>query len=74
MAFISLQSPRFYSPLCPNCKGKDIGKIGVNQFYCWNCYIELSVSKGKIHTHQVEEDGSLSSLDDLFDENERTIG
>ena len=49
-------------------------KIGVNQFYCWNCYIELSVSKGKIHTHQVEEDGSLSSLDDLFDENERTIG
>ena len=30
--------------------------------------------KGKIHTHQVEEDGSLSSLDDLFDENERTIG
>ena len=53
--------------ICPNCKGKDIGKIGVNQFYCWNCYIE-------IHTHQVEEDGSLSSLDDLFDENERTIG
>ncbi|KWW50668.1 hypothetical protein AWW69_14080, partial [Bacillus cereus] len=42
--------------ICPNCKGKDIGKIGVNQFYCWNCYIELSVSKGKIHTHQVEED------------------
>ena len=36
--------------------------------------IELSVSKGKIHTHQVEEDGSLSSLDDLFDDNERTIG
>ncbi|MGQ0421716.1 hypothetical protein ACT4US_25355, partial [Bacillus sp. HC-Mk] len=22
--------------ICPNCKGKDIGKIGVNQFYCWN--------------------------------------
>ena len=59
--------------ICPNCKGKDIGKIGVNQFYCWNCYIELSVSKGK-SIHQVEEDGSLSSLDDLFDENERTIG
>lgn len=24
-----------------------------------------------IHTHQVEEDGSLSSLDDLFDEDTR---
>ncbi len=43
-------------------KGKTLEKIGVNQFYCWNCYIELSVSKGKIHTHQVEEDGSLSFL------------
>jgi ribosomal protein L37AE/L43A len=58
---------------CPNCKSKDLGKIGVNQYYCWNCFIELSVSKGMIYTHQVEEDGTLSSLDDLFDENERTI-
>ncbi|MCP8967271.1 hypothetical protein [Ectobacillus ponti] len=58
---------------CPNCKSKDIGKIGVNQYYCWNCFIELSVSKGMIMTHQVEEDGSLSSLDDLFDEGDRTI-
>ncbi|WP_028402889.1 hypothetical protein [Ectobacillus panaciterrae] len=59
--------------ICPNCKGKDLGKIGVNQFYCWNCFIELSVTKGKIFIHQVEEDGSLSSLDDLFDDDERTI-
>ncbi|WP_026693821.1 hypothetical protein [Peribacillus kribbensis] len=58
---------------CPNCASKDIGKIGVNQYYCWNCFIELSVSKGLIHTHQVEEDGSLSSLDDLFEEDNRRI-
>ncbi|NIK15532.1 hypothetical protein BDD39_002042 [Saccharococcus thermophilus] len=45
----------------------------MNQYYCWDCFIELSVSKGIIHTHQVEEDGTLSSLDDLFDEHERTI-
>lgn len=56
---------------CPNCGSKDIGKIGVNQFYCWNCLIELSVVNGVIHTHQVEEDGSLSSLDDLFSEDDR---
>ncbi|PRX77898.1 hypothetical protein B0G93_104213 [Bacillus sp. V-88] len=58
---------------CPNCQSKDIGKIGINQYYCWGCYIELSLSKGVIHTHQVEEDGSLSSLDDLFDEEERRL-
>ncbi|WP_019154621.1 hypothetical protein [Robertmurraya massiliosenegalensis] len=56
---------------CPNCQSKDIGKIGINQYYCWNCFIELTVSQGMISTHQVEEDGSLSSLDDLFDEDVR---
>ncbi|BBW95481.1 MULTISPECIES: hypothetical protein [Geobacillus] len=59
--------------ICPNCKRKNLGKIGVNQYYCWDCFIELSVSKGVIHVHQVEEDGTLSSLDDLFDDYERTI-
>lgn len=58
---------------CPNCQSKDIGKIGINQYYCWNCFIELSLSYGMINTHQVEEDGSLSSLDDLFDEDARRI-
>ncbi|MFT8320177.1 MAG: hypothetical protein ABF649_04660 [Bacillus sp. (in: firmicutes)] len=56
---------------CPNCQSKDIGKIGISQYYCWSCYIELSLVDGVIHTHQVEEDGSLSSLDDLFEENDR---
>ncbi|MGE7601113.1 hypothetical protein ACQKL5_01295 [Peribacillus sp. NPDC097675] len=56
---------------CPNCRSKDVGKIGVNQFYCWNCFIEMTISDGIINTHQVEEDGSLSSLDDLFEENDR---
>lgn len=56
---------------CPNCQSKDIGKIGINQYYCWNCFIELTISNNLILTHQVEEDGSLSSLDDLFGEDER---
>jgi len=56
---------------CPNCKSKDVGKIGINQYYCWDCFIELTLVEGLIKTHQVEEDGSLSSLDDLFGEDER---
>ncbi len=58
---------------CPNCNSIDVGKIGVNQYYCWGCFIELTISKGKANLHQVEEDGSLSSLDDLFSDDERTI-
>ncbi|MCA0986163.1 hypothetical protein [Guptibacillus algicola] len=53
---------------CPNCKSKNIGKIGANQFYCWNCFVEMSVVKGMLSLHQVEEDGSLTSLDDLFED------
>ena len=56
---------------CPNCKSKDVGKIGINQYYCWECFIELTLVEGLIKTHQVEEDGSLSSLDDLFGEDDR---
>ena len=58
---------------CPNCQCKDLGKIGINQYYCWNCFIELTVGKSMIYTHQVEEDGTLSSLDDLFDEQARQL-
>lgn len=58
---------------CPNCKNKDLGKIGANQFYCWDCFIELTVSDGKLSLNQVEEDGSLTSLDDLFEEEDMRI-
>lgn len=53
---------------CPNCNTHDLGKVGSGQYYCWGCFIELSVtSEGKVTSvYQVEEDGSLSSLNDLF--------
>lgn len=59
---------------CPNCKSKDIGKIGTNQYYCWNCFVEMSLANGKLSLHQVEEDGSLSSLDDLFEDRDLHVG
>lgn len=52
---------------CPNCRSHDLGKVGTHQYYCWSCYIELTVVNDRISAvYQVEEDGSLSSLDDLF--------
>lgn len=52
---------------CPNCSGKDIGKIGTNQYYCWTCFVELSLTGDQVSSiYQVEEDGSLHSLNDLF--------
>lgn len=58
---------------CPNCKSRNLGKIGVNQYYCWECFIELTLTKGQLSLNQVEEDGSLTNLDDLFDEMDRQV-
>jgi hypothetical protein len=58
---------------CPNCNSKDIGKIGTNQYYCWGCFIELNIVGDKMNVFQVEEDGSLSSLNDLFFEEENQV-
>lgn len=53
---------------CPSCNSHDLGKVGTNQMYCWHCFIELTTDpKGHISSiYQIEEDGSLSSLNDLF--------
>ncbi len=41
---------------CPICGGKEVGKIGPDQYYCWTCFVEYD-SKNKVYA--VEEDGSL---------------
>ncbi|API94111.1 hypothetical protein BKP57_01395 [Virgibacillus sp. 6R] len=58
---------------CPNCQGKDIGKIGSRQYYCWTCFVEMTLDNNTLLLHQVEADGSLSSLNDLFNEEERSL-
>lgn len=55
---------------CPNCKSKDIGKIGTSQYYCWGCFIEFAYANDEYDIFQVEEDGSLSSLNDIFEDDE----
>jgi len=52
--------------ICPNCHGKEIGKIATSQYYCWNCFIEFQYCDGKYNVYQIEEDGTLSSLNDLM--------
>ena len=26
---------------CPACGGRQVGKIGSDQYYCWNCFVEF---------------------------------
>ena len=41
---------------CPVCGSKEIGKIGIDQFYCWDCLVEFNSDK---QAFQVTEDGVL---------------
>ncbi len=52
---------------CPVCGGVQVGKVGNDQYYCWNCFVEFNTSKGKISLYEVAEDGSLVCLNDSFD-------
>ncbi|WP_198936746.1 hypothetical protein [Domibacillus epiphyticus] len=49
---------------CPNCGSREIGKIGTGQFFCRDCCVEMSELEGGLVIHQVEEDGSLSPIDE----------
>lgn len=48
---------------CPACNSKSVGKIGVNQYYCWDCFVEFN-DKSKIFF--VEEDGTLVSEEEAL--------
>ncbi|HHW02833.1 MAG TPA: hypothetical protein GXX35_08490 [Thermoanaerobacterales bacterium] len=45
--------------VCPLCGGNSIGKVGNNQFYCWDCFVEFALQKNKITIYEVGDDGSL---------------
>lgn len=52
---------------CPKCNKKHVGKIGNNQFFCWDCCVEFYFDNNIAKIFEVSDDGSLL----LLKENER---
>ena len=50
-------------PLCPSCQGRNVGRVGTGQYYCWDCYIEFAFSHKGVRMFRVESDGELSRID-----------
>ena len=48
---------------CLVCNGLQIGKVGNEQYYCWNCFMEFNFNKGRLNLYEVAEDGTLVSMD-----------
>jgi len=44
---------------CPVCNGRSVGRVGMDQYYCWDCYLEYRLHGKDIRVYSVSEDGSL---------------
>lgn len=49
---------------CPVCGGRALGKVGVEQFYCWDCCVEFTTQTDKVVIYDLAEDGSLVAWND----------
>lgn len=45
--------------VCPVCNRKDVGRIGENQFFCWNCDVEFN---NAAEVYKISEDGNLIKI------------
>jgi hypothetical protein len=51
---------------CPVCGRKSIGKVGIEQYYCWDCCVEF-VNKGQdVTVFNIADDGTLTLFDESF--------
>ncbi|NLG87378.1 MAG: hypothetical protein GX489_09210 [Firmicutes bacterium] len=51
---------------CPVCGGRSVGRVGVNQYYCRNCYLEFIPTQEGYEIYEVQDDGSLLAWDDTI--------
>ncbi|HHY29744.1 MAG TPA: hypothetical protein GX520_03520 [Syntrophaceticus sp.] len=52
---------------CPICRGRQTGKVGADQYYCWSCYVEFSAG-GESEVYEITEDGNLMALNTTGDD------
>ena len=45
--------------VCPKCKSRAVGKIGQNQYFCWDCSIEFVPTKDGFRMYRLEPDGTM---------------
>ncbi|MGI6226766.1 MAG: hypothetical protein ACOYJ1_10965 [Peptococcales bacterium] len=48
---------------CPVCNSRAVGRVGNDQFYCWDCFVEYSQIGNALKIYDIAEDGSLEELE-----------
>lgn len=44
---------------CPACGGRRMGKVGLDQYFCWDCHVQFSSGTQRRRVWQIADDGSL---------------
>ncbi|HHY06768.1 MAG TPA: hypothetical protein GX532_07340 [Clostridia bacterium] len=47
---------------CPLCGSRAVGKVGIEQYYCWDCFIEYQYQGNNTRLYVVEADGNLMEI------------
>lgn len=47
---------------CPVCGVREVGKIGNQHYYCWNCWVEFRISCRGVEVFRVDPEGVLTSM------------
>lgn len=50
---------------CPVCGERGIGKVGVEQYYCWECCVEFVMKGSEIKVYNVLDDGTLIQYSEM---------
>lgn len=49
---------------CPVCGRRSIGKVGVEQYFCWDCCVEFVNHGQDVTVFSIEDDGTLTIFND----------
>ncbi|MGE5590746.1 MAG: hypothetical protein ACM3ZA_09065 [Bacillota bacterium] len=48
---------------CPRCNSRAVGRVGADQYYCWDCCVEFAVTKKGVQVFELDDEGELVALD-----------
>lgn len=48
---------------CPQCGSRSVGRVAVDQYYCWECCIEFAQTGDAVRCFQVNEEGELLHIE-----------
>jgi len=44
---------------CPVCSGRRLGRVGLDQYFCWDCYAQFTAATNRQRVWEIADDGSL---------------